>query len=318
MFTVLIAGAGNIGSRHLQGTTKSANDLDIWVYDLSEESLKVAKERFEQMPENGVKKVHYVTNLNEVPDSIDVAIVASGSKPRAAIIKQVLAAKKVQYMVLEKFLFGKLSEYTEIGELLKTKGVKTWVNCPYRMFDGYKRLKGKLDTKSPLIASFGNGGNWGLCCNAIHYIDIFMYLTGQEDFTVDLSKLEEEVLESKRPGYIELIGDLTVETPKGDALTLQTSKEGEFIQQIKINNGANTIVIDENASTVDFNGEFFQLGFTFQSGLTGRLIDDLIGKRTCDLSSFETSAHYHIQFLNAVMPFINRLKGWETDACPIT
>ena len=318
MYTILLAGAGNIGSRHLQGATKSANDLDIWVYDLSEDSLRVAKERFEQMPENGVKKVHYVTNLDEVPCSIDVAIVASGSKPRAAIIKQVLSAKKVQYMVLEKFLFGKLSEYTEIGDLLKTNDVKTWVNCPYRMFDGYKKLKTMLDTRFPLIASFGNGGNWGLCCNAIHYIDIFMYLAGQEDYTLDLTKLEEEVLESKRPGYIELIGDLTVETPKGDALTLQTSKDGEFIQKIMIQNGTNSIVIDENASTIDINGDVFPLGFTFQSGLTGRLVDDLMEKGTCDLSSFETSAHYHIQFLKGVMPFINKIKGWETDACPIT
>lgn len=318
MYTILLAGAGNIGSRHLQGATTSANDLDIWVYDLSEDSLKVAKERFEQMPENGVKNVHYVTNLNEVPEAIDIAIVATGSKPRAAIIKQILTVKKVKYMVLEKFLFGKLSEYKEIGDLLENKGVKTWVNCPYRMFDGYKKLKGMLDRKSPLIASFGNGGNWGLCCNAIHYIDIFMYLAGQEDYKVDLSKIEEEVLESKRPGYIELIGNLTVETPKGDALTLQISKEGEFIQQIKIKNGSNTIVIDENANTVNFNGDFFQLGFTFQSGLTGRLIDDLMNKGNCDLSSFETSAHYHIQFLNAVMPFINKIKGWETDSCPIT
>ena len=318
MYTILLAGAGNIGSRHLQGATKSVNDLDIWVYDLSEDSLKVAKERFEQMPENGVKNVHYVTNLNEVPVSIDVAIVASGSKPRAAIIKQVLAAKKVQYMVLEKFLFGKLSEYTEIGEILKTKGVKTWVNCPYRMFDGYKKLKGMLDTNSPLIASFGNGGNWGLCCNAIHYIDIFMYLAGQEDYTVDLTKLEEKVIESKRPGYVELIGDLSVKTKKGDALTLQTSLNGEFIPLIKITNDSHQILVDEGANTIDIDGEVFPLGYTYQSGLTGKLIDDLMEKGHCDLSSFETSSHYHVQFLNAVMPFINRIKGWQTDACPIT
>ena len=302
MYTILLAGAGNIGSRHLQGATKSANDLDIWVYDLSEDSLKVAKERFEQMPENGLKQVHYVTNLNEVPDSIDVAIVASGSKPRAAIIKQVLSAKKVQYMVLEKFLFGKLSEYTEIGNLLKTNGVKTWVNCPYRMFEGYHKLKGMIDKNSPLIASFGNGGDWGLCCNAIHYIDIFMFLAGQEDYKVDLSKLAEEVIDSKRPGYVELIGDLTVKTAKGDTLTLQTSKDGEFIPKIHITNGNHQVIVDEGANTIDFDGKVFPLGYTYQSGLTGKLIDDLMEKGNCVLSSFETSAHYHIQFLNAVMP----------------
>lgn len=318
MKTILLAGAGNIGSRHLQGATTSQLDLDIWVYDLSEESLKIAKERFEQMPVNGTKNVHYVQTLDIVPANLDLAIVATGSKPRATIIKQILASKKVSNMVLEKFLFGKLSEYQEIGALFKEKGVKAWVNCPYRMFDGYHQLKGMMDTTNPIIASFGNGGNWGLCCNAIHYIDIFMFLTGQENYTVDLSKLEQEVLESKRPGYVELIGDMTVNTQKGDALTLQTSKDGEFVQQIKIKNGKHFILIDESANTINFDGKILPLGFKYQSGLTGILIDQIFINGICGLSSFETSSHYHIQFLKAVAPFINKIKGWETDSCPIT
>lgn len=318
MYTILLAGAGNIGSRHLQGAKKSHNDLDIWVYDLSEDALKVSKERFEQMPENGKKTTHYVTSLDSIPSNIDVAIVASGSKPRASIIKSILATKNVKYMVLEKFLFGKLSEYEEIGTLLKTRGVKAWVNCPYRMFDGYNVLKKKLDMNQPLVAAFGNGGNWGLCCNAIHYIDIFMYLTEQEDYSIDLSKIENEVLESKRTGYVELIGDMTINTAKGDSLTLQTSKDGEFIQLIKMQNGSHSIIVDENADLIIFDGETFPLGFAFQSGLTGSLIDNLIENKTCPLSSFDKSAHYHIQFLSSVAPFINRIKGWDSDACPIT
>ena len=318
MYNILLAGAGNIGSRHLQGAKKSNNDLNIWVYDLSEDSLKLSKERFEQMPENGIKKTHYLSSLDEVPDDIDVAIIATGSKPRASIIKQILTAKHVKYMILEKFLFGKITEYAEIGDLLQTKGVKAWVNCPYRMFDGYKTLKGKLDEKTPLVASFGNGGNWGLCCNAIHYIDIFMYLAGQEDYSIDVSGLNNEVIESKRPGYVELLGNLIVNTPKGDSITLQTSKDGEFIPKIIMKNGNHSVVIDEGANTIDFDGNVFPLGYTYQSGLTGCLIDELMATGSCSLSTYNTSAHYHIQFLNAVIPFINKIKGWETDACPIT
>ena len=43
MKTVLIAGAGQLGSRHLQGVKTSKHELDIWVYDLSEDSLAVAE-----------------------------------------------------------------------------------------------------------------------------------------------------------------------------------------------------------------------------------------------------------------------------------
>ena len=318
MYTVLLAGAGNIGSRHLQGATKSHNDLDIWVYDLSEEALKVSKERFEQMPENGKKTTHYVTSLDSVPSNIDVAIVASGSKPRASIVKSILTVKNVKYMVLEKFLFGKVSEYDEIGSLLKSKGVSAWVNCPYRMFEGYHKLKDKLDTSKPLIATFGKGGNWGLCCNAIHYIDIFLFLANSEDYVSDLSRLENKVIDSKRLGYVELIGDYIIRTPKGDELTLQTSLDGEMEQVIHIKNGNHIISVDEANNIIDFDGDVFELGYTYQSGLTGRLIDNLIEQNNCMLSTYEASSHYHLLFLNAVMPFINKIKGWETDSCPIT
>ena len=77
MKTILIAGAGQLGSRHLQGVKTSNLDLDIWVFDISEESLKVAEERYNQVESKTNKTVHYIKSLREVPFYIDVVIVAS-------------------------------------------------------------------------------------------------------------------------------------------------------------------------------------------------------------------------------------------------
>lgn len=93
MKTILIAGAGQLGSRHLQGVKTSKHQLDIWVYDLSEESLKVAEERYNQV-ESDNKTAHFVTSIDLVPAEIDIVIVASSSKPRAAIIKSILTQNK--------------------------------------------------------------------------------------------------------------------------------------------------------------------------------------------------------------------------------
>ena len=172
MKTILIAGAGQLGSRHLQGVKTSENELDIWVYDLSRESLKVAEERYNQV-ESENKTAHFVDSLEDVPNNIDVLIVASSSKPRAIIVKQVLASKKVKYMVLEKFLFTRMSEYEEIKQLIDEKGVKTWVNCPRRMWDGYSLISQYIDSTKPVSFDYEDT-DWGLCCNTVHYIDIFM------------------------------------------------------------------------------------------------------------------------------------------------
>ena len=73
MKTILIAGAGQLGSRHLQGVKTSKNELDIWVYDLCKESLKVAEVRYNQV-ESKNKTAHFVDTLEEVPNNIDVLI----------------------------------------------------------------------------------------------------------------------------------------------------------------------------------------------------------------------------------------------------
>lgn len=218
MKTILIAGAGQLGSRHLQGVKTSENELDIWVYDLSRESLRVAEERYNQV-ESENKTAHFVDSLEDVPNNIDVLIVASSSKPRAIIVKQVLASKKVKYMVLEKFLFTRMSEYEEIKQLIDEKGVKTWVNCPRRMWDGYSLISQYIDSTKPVSFDYEDT-DWGLCCNTVHYIDIFMLLSGSKSFAVNLDGVEPEVVDSKRAGYVELHGEEVFTTDNGSELRL--------------------------------------------------------------------------------------------------
>ena len=46
---ILIAGAGQLGSRYLQGMANCRNTLDIYVQDISEQSLQIAKQCWEQV-----------------------------------------------------------------------------------------------------------------------------------------------------------------------------------------------------------------------------------------------------------------------------
>lgn len=55
MYKVAIIGAGQLGSRHLQGLKGAASSLAITVLDSSKESLQVSKERYEAIPAVGEK-----------------------------------------------------------------------------------------------------------------------------------------------------------------------------------------------------------------------------------------------------------------------
>ena len=104
MYNIAIIGAGQLGSRHLQGVKQSNNKLDIWVLDPNKDSLEIAEERYNQIPTNIPQNIHLVQSMIEIPVELDIVIVATSSKPRFSIVKELLTKHHVRYLILEKFL----------------------------------------------------------------------------------------------------------------------------------------------------------------------------------------------------------------------
>lgn len=316
MKTILIAGAGQLGSRHLQGVKTSKYELDIWVYDLSEDSLKVAEERYNQVVSDN-KTAHFVSSLDKIPNELDIVIVASSSKPRFAIVNQIVASHNVKYLVLEKFLFPKLSDYPIISDLLKEKGISTWVNCPRRMWEGYEYISKLIDKNKPIEYTF-EGGEWGMCCNTIHFVDIFMWLNGQNEYHLDIGNLEQTVVDSKRVGYVEIYGTEVFTTSNGSVLKLTSLSSFDGQARSIIKNGDNIIEYYEGKGEILVNGNLRNVPVHYQSGLSGILVDELLENGNCRLATYEQSASYHVAYLSKIAPFINKIKGWTSDSCPIT
>ena len=104
MKTVVIIGAGQLGSRYLQSLSRSAYPLDIWTMDIDTASLETARRRYEEVSGKDRKnQVHYVQRMDMFPLYIDVAILSSTSKPRYSILYDLLNRAKVSYILLEKF-----------------------------------------------------------------------------------------------------------------------------------------------------------------------------------------------------------------------
>ena len=318
MYKVAIIGAGQLGSRHLQGLKVAASPLEITVMDSNEDSLKVAKERYDAVTAIGEKSISYVTSVDELPSELDLVVIATGSKPRAAIVQSLLNHSDVKYLVLEKVLFPTLVEYGQIARLLKEKGVHCWVNCPRRMFGSYKQIKELIDTSIPVYMTKADE-DWGLCCNSIHMIDIFMYLTGEVSYTVETKWLNKKIEESKRGGYIEMTGKLEITTPKGSILTLISEKDFTGEKNFMIENGDNMYVISEGGGHWSLNGEDHQYAMPYQSQLTGVLADEILKTGECSLTPFAVSVDYHRPFIEAVLAKYNSIQGTpDNKLLPIT
>lgn len=317
MYQAAIIGAGQLGSRHLQGLKGAASPLAITVMDSSNESLQISKERYEAIPAVGEKTIEYVTTIQELPSELDLVIIATGSKPRAAIVKSLLDRATVKYLVLEKVLFPTLSDYQEISTLLKAKQVRCWVNCPRRMFGMYKQIKETIDTSKPIYMTNADE-NWGLCCNAIHMIDIFMYLTGEDTYTVDTKDINDKIEDSKRGGYIEMTGMLKVTTPKGNELTLISENNFTGEKNFLIENGEDLYTVSEGDGYI-LHGKKYEYAMPYQSQLTGLLADELLKTGGCSLSPFTLSASYHKPFIEAMLSKYNKIKDTpDNKLLPIT
>lgn len=317
MYNAAIIGAGQLGSRHLQGLKTSSLPMEIWVIDNNNDSQKIAEERYHAVEAVSLKDAHFINDICKLPKELDFVVVATGSKPRAAIVKSLLSHCTVKNLILEKVLFPRLSEYDEIANLLKAKGVKCWVNCPRRMFGYFQDVRGMLDASKP-VTMINGGKDWGLCCNAMHMIDIFMYLTDEDKFTLDTTRLIPEIIESKRNGYIEINGVLDATTPGGNRLTLICTSDFDGEPTLTIENDDKRINIFESKGIMNINEETTHFHLPYQSEMTGLLADMILKTGFCPLTTYEKSATYHKIFIKAILDYYNKVQGTESDLCPIT
>lgn len=315
---IAVIGAGQLGSRHLQGVKKAQIPMIIYVLDESEKSLAVCRQRYDEIAENKlVEQVFFTTQWTTLPDHIDLAVVATGSKPRCAIIHELVEKHHCRQLILEKFLFPKMNQYDEISELFRQNNVQAWVNCSRRYFDCYHKLKQLLLNDGP-INFVMKGKNWGLCCNSIHFIDLFAYLCGTTQIKFDCSGIDSQIYESKRPGYIEMSGTIKGTADNDSTLQLSSYVEYDGMNKLMIQSQKHSVEIFEAKNKMIVDGVEQEMNISYQSDLTGRYISDLFNNHTLPLASYEESAYLHQLILPCFQELYNKNTGTQSDLCPIT
>lgn len=325
---IYLIGAGQIGSRHLQALKAISMPLDITVVDPSSESLKIAKERYKQMPatKNSARptqhKLSYVKALPTTKKSIDLAIIATSSNTRANATRNLLKNNDVKHLILEKLLFSKKTDYLSIGNMLKEKKIKTWVNCPLRIMPFYRDMKTK--TTNPLQYRV-SGNQSGLCTDTIHFIDHIAYLTGCHEFSVDTSGLDTHIKDSKRNGFIELTGTLSIKFSDGTLAIFNCPNEGTVPKLVEIFSNELRIIAKEyelkawiaNGKS-DWKWHEENISIPYQSHLTTKTAQTILTNSSCELTPFEESANLHIQFLEPLKKFINKVSPKKYNYYPFT
>ena len=320
VFNIVLVGAGALGSRHLQAMKNTNHECFFWVVDSSTESLDRCRKIYEDSPANKkVQGIEYIQNIDDLPKHIDFLLIATGSGPRFAIFKSITDRCKVKNVVFEKILFQKLDYYEEAALILEKKHINAWVNTPRRMWDFYEEIKPYfVGTPAHM---FMIGGNWGLGCNSIHFIDLYAYLTGCTTYKIDTNGLDRVLYDSKRTGYKEINGLLHCTFSNGGSLMLDSSIVN-LRAILTISNENITFSIDEGCKVCwinDANGNRVKtIKVPYQSQLTNLVLDNILDSGTCLLPIYKESDKLHRPFVKGVIDFINNELNGNIDKCPLT
>lgn len=318
---VAVIGTGNIGTRHLQGLLKCPDDIDIYAVEPNLDARTHSLKMIETENKDYKCEIRYIDSIEKLPQKLDILIVATSSLVRREVVEEFLKNKKARYMVLEKVLFPYVSDYKSIGDLIKRRDVKTWVNCVKRSWE-YSSILKEYYKSSNSVQMTVSGKMWGLACNAVHYIDLLSFLTDCCDTPIiDSSLIDNQIISSKRKGYIEFTGKLRVKIGNNnlELICKNGSFDGFYITLKNENiaceivekgeNGINNVIeIDSGTSRQEaFKAEF-------QSNLTGKLVSELLRKGSCKLPDYDLATKWHIPLITA----LSEKAGLENGYCNIT
>lgn len=249
---ILIIGIGPMGLSHFESFYNSKNNYNIDLCDLNITRIKKKYKNhtksqrlrfFKKIPKNNI---------------YDLVIVSTNSKERYKIIKKLLKLNVVINLILEKFLFNKIKEYSDFESLIK-KNLKI-KNINVNSWGNYILKKTGLKLQGNFSASYQLRSK-GLATNLIHISDLYSTLIKDKDFEILFGNLSK--LKSKRHGYHEMSGRVILKSNKGLLKIIDNSKSKYHVFKLRDKKNNYTLQINNKKKCYFFKNKKLIKTFDF-------------------------------------------------------
>jgi hypothetical protein len=295
-YKILLSGAGQLGSRYLQGLFLYPEKLTVFVHDISLDALENCKLFCSKCTNSNLHDLLFINELDKLPEHLDLAIISSTANARASIVNTISLKSQVRFWILEKVLTQKVIDLEIISNSINKEN-SAWVNTTRRSWEFYFNLKKHLNKNTSKDLSIS--GSFGLACNAIHFIDLFSWLTGEKLISIDTSNLNNFWIESKRKGFWEVAGKINVKFSKGSNLVLESNDSFKGME-IVLTDSNFYWNIDENTGTAKRSDGLKIAGnVPLQSQITPILVAEIFNTGSCKLTSLKESIELHKIYLKA-------------------
>ena len=289
---ILIIGLGALGERYLEGFRQYEKDTGISIKIEYIDPRRLVSYNCESTSWDMAVKVRY-----------DLCVVSTNAVVRDRLYSDLIKIQ-AKYIVLEKNISSSLLPLPEIRSLSDRDNV--YVNFPLRNYPQYALAPRPLSHLTVGVT----GQHWGLTCNAMHFLELYCYLTGSYSDFLLVAELGER-FDSKRPGINEYFGSVKMTSARGCIKLSSSNDHGDrtvalhapeycFLQQ-------GSQILEFTVNDVSLSAPVTEI---FQTTLSRDMLRDVAAGAELNLPSLSQVLPLHVQYLEALGAV---LQGSETE-----
>jgi len=295
MYNIVLIGFGSIGYRYYQAI-KNIN-LKKKLYIIDKKKIVFKKIYIQNKRDNYVKTS---VKIKSLPKNIDLLILANTCNDRPSLLKSLDSITKFKNLIIEKPLTQSPKELIELNKILSQKK-NCWVNTDRRILKVYRYIKKRINIKKKISMKV-IGSDWGICCNSLHFVDLFNYFTDSSITCVKEKKpLKWEL--SKRKNFFEL-GNGELRINFGENLLKLVSKKNNLKKikkdlSIYISNNNKFFKIKEHENVIElkFNKKIIKYRNEYLSVKMTKILQQILIKEKSNLPSYKTSSELYFPLI---------------------
>jgi predicted dehydrogenase len=297
MKKIVLVGTGNIGKRFLQAIHAVESNVPILCYDNQRTALESVKPFLESygLSDRSEKTTAYEEAIDEI-DEDTLVIVATTAEDRINLLLDIVD-EEPKYLISEKPVTQTEIQYSKIARACRDRGVSAYVHYYLRFQPFIEEIKRRVDLSTPFHLGVRLPGN-GMACNGIHFLDLFLWLSGMRQFVVQSMRFD-DIYEQKRSGFWDVYGEINVATERGDTCTISNAKTNRH-QVITLDTEGAVINVYEERKKVSIvteeNAEFYDLESLYASEYLVNVIGNYVNgnwKSGAGLTPLSEAVHSH-------------------------
>lgn len=320
---IVVVGAGQLGSRYLQGLVPIPAPLNIVVVEPKDEAIATALQRWSEA--GGEKSSHTLTtagDLASLSGHIDLAIISTSSNSRLNVTRSLAERCEVRNWILEKMLSSCPDGLLGFSKLF-ADCPSVWVNLPRRLMEWHSAIRTVLAGESPFYATIDDTG-FGLLTNSIHYLDLVGWLSKSTAIDIDLELGRNGFFASTRAGYVECEGtfratysDGTIASVSCSAPMGRDTPSRDLAIEIRGQQGCWS-VDESNGLATGPHGKVIEGRLLFQSEITAGLVRSILAGEGCSLPKLTDVLDLHEKILRAIQLRWEESPIFPSKSAPVT